>query len=112
MVPMDTINKIAELEKSVTKASALVLLFKSPQFQEYFLPILKGMCVVQPVDPTQYKLREMYQYEIMIKNAEAFAIRRLLNMIENQEVIMANNVKQLYTLRQIEDAKRTTKVTR
>lgn len=109
---MDNATKIAELEKSVTRASALIQIYKSPQFQEFFLPLLRELSTVHAVDPSSYKLREMYQYEIMIKNAEAFAIKRLLNVIENQESIMNSNVKQLYTLRQIEDAKRTTKISR
>jgi hypothetical protein len=108
---MDT-SKIAELEKSIARASSLIQLYKSPQFQEYLLPILKEMAIVHPIDPSIYKVREMYQYEMMIKNAEAFAIKKIIQYLDNQESIMTNNTKQLYTLRQIEDAKRTTKVTR
>lgn len=108
---MDNIKKIEGLEKLVNRASSLILLYKSPQFQEFFLPILKELSTVQSIDPSQYKTREVYQYELMIKNAESFAIKRLLNIIENQESIMASATKQLYTLRLMNDAKGTTKIT-
>lgn len=96
---MDTIKKIESIEKAIAKSNAIMQLVKTPQFEQYLLPALRELSQIKAIDPSTYKTREQYQYELMIANAEAFAIQKFLNYLENQESFIKAYTQQLYTLR-------------
>lgn len=100
-----------DIEKVIDRAKSLIQLKNSPEFINYLRPLLEELSIIKPVEPSVYKLREMYQYELMIRNAEANAIKKLLQIIDNQDAVLTNASKQLYTLK-LQDEARTSKVTR
>ena len=110
---MDNSKQIEGLERTIEKGNAIIQIYKSPQFQQYLLPALKELTNVASVDPSQYKDREHYQYDLMINNAKAFALKQFVTLLENQEAIITNASKQLYILKQLRDAREqgTTKTT-
>lgn len=76
------------LKKNLQQATALYLLYKSNDFQNYLVPYLKQLSTVEHIDPKKFATREEYYFALDNANQEARVYAQFLLFMERQEGAM------------------------
>jgi hypothetical protein len=85
----------AKLKDNLLKATNLFNLYRSKEYQQTLLPILKELSQVQAEDPAKYPTREEFTRAVEIIFAKASAYNDLVDILERQEQVMNKLREQL-----------------